>query len=310
MAKTKPSKQSKPQIAVAPRAKPKVAKAKALKPKGSKTQAAKPKVAKPKVTKPKIAKSVAQRLPAKKPPRNAVAVTGIVGLSTEEGVFLIAATEQGKEELFDFRLAVKEPFPRAVNVGAAKCVRASAVVADTSTQPARQLHLSFISVPSGLQVEGNHLYRARTEKKQEVFFSVPTQKYQSFEADKLTRVLAVLSDGFKELMPRILGKDHELTQKLMVILQKKAEIEFWNATQQKVKDLLQAGQPERALGVLEPLVFSVQPHQQAEKLLGDLLYSFAKKPEGSADGISQSALKQLATETLMVQWLLKKVDSA
>lgn len=239
-----------------------------------------------------------------------VAVSGIVGLSTEEGVFLVASTEQGKEELFDFRMAVKEPFPRAVNVGASKCVRAREVVADTSTQPARQLYLSFIAVPSGLQVEGNLLYRARTEKREEVFFSAPTQKYQSLEADKVTRVLAVLSTSFQELMPRILGKEHVLTQQLMVILRKKAEIEFWNATQKSVKDLLQAGQSERALGVLEPLVFCAKPHLQAEKLLGELLYSSAKKADGAGDGPGQVALRGLTTETLMVQWLLRKAEGA
>lgn len=285
------------------------AKLKAAKPKAPKFKASKSKT--PEAKAPKSAQSPVAKTPvARRPPRDALAVSGIVGLSTEEGVFLVAATEQGKEELFDFRMAMKEPFPRAVNVGASKCVRATEVVADTTTQPARQLYLAFISVPPSIQVEGTLLYRARTEKKQEVFFSTPTQKYQSFESDKITRVLAVLSNGFKELMPRILGKDHALTRQLMVILQKKAEIEYWNATQKTVKDLLQAGQSERALGVLEPLVFSAKPHLQAEKLLGELLYSSAKKEDGAGDGPGRMALRQLMVETLMVQLLLRKAECA
>ncbi len=249
----------------------------------------------------KSAKSDQPAVVAKK-----LAAAGIVGLSTEKGVFLVVAVEQGAEELFDFRLAVKEPFPRAINVGASKCRRATTVVQDASAQPPRQLYLAFIAVPTAAELEGNLLYRARNLAKQEVFFQAPTQKFQSFEADKLTRLLAALSEGFAELLPSILGKDHPLTVQTQAILKKKAELEFWNATQQKVKDLLQQGQGPQALSVLEPLVYVAKPHAQAEKLLGDLLYSSAKKPQAPADGPGQQALKTLATETLLLQWFLKK----
>ena len=221
---------------------------------------------------------------------------------------MVAGIEQGKEPLSDFRMADKDPFPRAINVGAAKCRQASKTLADSTTQPPRDLYVAFISIPSGAQVEGSLLYRARTASKSEVFFSAPTQKYQAFESDKLTRVLAVLSECFKELVLPILGKNHVLAVKLQEILKRKAEIEFWNATQQKVKDLIQKGQAEHALAVLEPLVFCATPHAQAEKLLGELLLSSATKQETAASGgPSQDALKGLTTETLLIQWLLKRI---
>ena len=248
----------------------------------------------------------AAKAPTPPPPT----VTGIVGVSTEKGVFLVVSTDQGAAELFDFRLAVKEPFPRAINVGAAKCRRATAVVNDPSTQPARALYLAFVSVPSATALEGALLCRARTSLKQEVFFNVPTQRYQAFEADKITRVLAALSDGFDELLVPVLGADHPLIEQFSVVIKRKTELEFWNATQQKVKDLLQSGQGQQALEVLGPLVYARTPHAQAEKLLGELLYSSAKKPEASQDGPGQQALKQLMTETALLQWYLKRQQIA
>jgi hypothetical protein len=150
------------------------------------------------------------------------------------------------------------------------------------------------------------LCRARTSNKQEVFFNVPSQRYQLFEADKITRVLAVLSDGFDELLEPTLGAGHPLIEQFSLVLKRKSELEFWNATQQKVKDLLQSGQGQQALEVLSPLVYASTPHLQAEKLLGELLYSSAKKSEAPADGPGQQALKTLATETLLLQWFLKR----
>lgn len=237
-------------------------------------------------------------------------VTGIVGVSTEKGIFLVVSTDQGAAELFDFRLAVKEPYPRAINAGAAKCRRATAVVNDSSTTPTRSLYLAFVSVPSATALEGGLLCRARTNLKQEVFFNVPTQRYQSFEADKITRVLAALSDGFDELLVPVLGAAHPLIEQFAVVIKRKTELEFWNAVRQKVKDLLQGGQGQQALEVLEPLVYARTPHLQAEKLLGELLYSSAKKPEASQDGPGQQALQQLMTETVLLQWYLKRQQIA
>jgi len=238
------------------------------------------------------------------------AVTGVVGVSTEKGIFLVAAATQDEVALLDFRLAVKEPFPRAIHVGAGKCRRATRVVPDPSSQPPRYLYLAFVAVPAPTPLEGALLYRARTPDKQEVFFSAATQKYQAFEADKLTRVLAALSDGFSELLPEVLGEGHPLAEQTRAIIKRKTEIEFWNATQQKVKDLLQKGQGPEALSILEPLVYVRTPHAQAEKLLGELLYSSAKKPEAAQEGPGQQALKQLMTETVLLQWYLKRQQIA
>jgi hypothetical protein len=272
----------------------------------AKTAATPKKTTAQKVAPKKAAPTKEPSRPPKKQLAEAPAVNGIVGVSTEKGVFLVVSTEQGAQELFDFRLAVKEPFPRAINLGASKCRRASAVVNDSSTQPARLLYLAFVSVPAPTPLEGALLCRARTSSKQEAFFNVPTQRYQSFEADKITRVLAALSDGYDELLEPTLGADHPLIEQFSVVLKRKSELEFWNATQQKVKDLLQSGQGQQALEVLSPLVYASTPHTQAEKLLGELLYSSAKKPEASADGPGQQALKTLATETLLLQWFLKR----
>lgn len=233
-------------------------------------------------------------------------VVGVVGLSTEKGVFLVAASPSGSAALSDFRLAVREPFERAIHIGASKCRQASQVVTEPNASQPKDFYLSFISVPSTKMVQGRLLYRAKAAK-HEVFFEAATQSYTALESNKLIKLLGSLSDGFAELLPPVLGKDHSLVRSIHDIQARKQEFTQWAATQKQVNSLLQDGKAQQALDLLAPLVFTEKPNAQAEKLMAELLTRAARsgQPE-SGDGDRLEPLETLKSESLMLLWYMSR----
>ena len=234
-------------------------------------------------------------------------VVGVVGLSTEKGVFLVAATATGSATLADFRLAVREPFERAIHIGASKCRQASQVVTESSASQPKDFYLSFISVPSTKMVQGRLLYRAKASNRHEVFFEAVTQTYTSLESEKLIKLLGSLSDGFAELLSPVLGKDHALVRSIQQIQARKQEFTKWTATQKEVTRLLQEGKAQQALELLSPLVFTEKPNPQAEKLMAELLNRAARSGQSESSSEERfEPLETLKSESLMLLWYLSR----
>lgn len=234
-------------------------------------------------------------------------VVGVIGLSTEKGVFLVAAIPSGSTTLTDFRLALREPFERAIHIGASKCRQASQVVTEPNAIQPKDFYLSFISVPSSKMIQGRLLYRAKAANKHEVFFEAATQSFTALDSDKLIKLLGSLSDGFAELLPPVLGKDHSLVRSIHDIQARKQAFTQWTATQQEVNALLQEGKAQQALDRLAPLVFTEKPNAQAEKLMAELLSRAARsgQPE-SGDGDRLEPLETLKSESLMLLWYVSR----
>lgn len=284
----------------------------AQKPVVKKTATEKPVTKKPALKKPIAQKaSAAPPAPAarkrgaaaSKPVLASVEVKPIVGLSTELGVLVAVSTDPKAPELGDFRLAVKEPYPRAVSAAKSKCRVARAVIHDPTANAEVAVYLAFIPVPSRTAVVGNVFYRTKPAKGPEVFFSTGTQVVEKVESQQLAKILLVLEKAFEQILPEVFAPDHFLSKTFADLVERRNAVEFWKATQAKVEELLKANQGKEALAVLEPLVYQKTPHAQAEKLLGDLLWRayMKEKPEQSVP----EATRQFTTERLLFQYLLK-----
>jgi hypothetical protein len=278
-----------------------------------KRPAAKKPVAKKPTTKKPIAKKAATRPPARaarkrgvasqKPAPASIELKPIVGLSTELGVLVAVSTDPKVSELGDFRLAVKEPYPRAVSAARSKCRVARAVIRDPAANAEIAVYVAFIPVPSRTAVVGNVFYRTKLANGAEVFFTAGTQAVEKVESQQLAKILLVLEKAFEQILPEVFAPDHFLSKTFAALVEKRNAVELWKASQAKVEEFLKANQGKEALAVLEPLVYQKTPHAQAEKLLGDLLWrAYMKdKPEQP----TAEATRQFTTERLLFQYLLK-----
>jgi hypothetical protein len=231
-------------------------------------------------------------------------IAPLIGISLDKGLLIAVMTDPDDAELTDFRMAIDRPFFKMLAAPAARCRVSHTTIRDEKAGVDRKAYLAFIPVPAKAVIDGVIPCGAKVGK-DPVFFTVSTEQFGKMDRDKLRKILFVLHPLFEAVLPQVLPAKHDLLTEFAPITAARRRNERWQRIKAEVKTHLEAKAPEKALGVLEPLVFTKQPFAEAEKLLGEMLYA-AKRPERE----EPAELKALRIERLMLEFTLSRLNRA
>jgi hypothetical protein len=240
-------------------------------------------------------------------------VTPLIGVSVEKGLLIAVMTRPEDAELSDFRMAIDKPYYRILNAPAARCRAAHTLIRDEKAAVDRKMYLAFIPAPARAVIEGGVPCGAKVGK-ESVFFSVPTEQFAKIDREKLRKILYVLQKLFEEILPQVLPEKHALLEELAPLIVARQRREKWQRIQEEVKRHLEAKEPQKALDVLSPHVFTTEPMAEAEKLFGDMLFAAYRSKTQATNGTEAEPpapeLVALRTEQLMLEYAISRLAPA
>jgi hypothetical protein len=259
--------------------------------------------AKNKVTRKKTAIKHANKA-SEKPTVSPPQITPLIGISLDRGVFLIVSTPLAAGPLVDFRLASEKPFSRVIAADAKRCHVATTEIKDDKSGEPRQVYVAFVPTPPKALVSGT-THSCAKHGKESLFFDIKVDPLDAIDRQTLRKLLFVLHEPFGVVLEAGTPESSSLRDEHRLIGEARKKQLGWKATLQKVKTHLANKETAAALGLLEPLVYAKNPQPEAEKLLGDLLLTAAKKTTDDSPAITA-----LTRERLLLEHAIRRLAKA
>lgn len=239
-------------------------------------------------------------------PLAAPVIRGVFAMILDAGVIVTATTELDSPPVSLIQtpaMALAKPSTRSKK---APPPLFSVVAPDNKLGRDVPVYLGFISTQEATVTPGANTFSARfaysARKTLDVAFNVTAQPLANFKPDQITNLFLLLHEPLSQLLSVALAPEHPFARSFHKFqAEQRARLE-WEATKVKVKQAVDAKQPEQAIKILVPNVFCETPAKEAEKLLGDLL--FGALPAEQRKKFEDPALKNLQVEALLLRHAL------
>jgi hypothetical protein len=227
-------------------------------------------------------------------------VSPLIGISIERGVFLVVSTAATDGLLSEFRLASEKPYSRVIAADSKRCQMAYSIIKDEKSGEPRRIYVAFVPTPPKAVVSGV-THGAAKHLKTTLFFNISIERFESMDRNTLRKLLFVLHEPFEKVLVSVAPETSPIRQEHQLIGAARKKQLSWKATLEQVKTHLDKKEGKKALGLLEPLVFTRNPLLEAEKLLSEILVSAAITKGNGIVG----PLGSMRMESLMLSYLVK-----